>query len=133
VNLALRATLGWLILFVVMFANGAVRVVVLQPRLGEDRARQVASLIGVFIVFAVSAVFVRVSPQVTLGQLMWIGVTWCVATLAFEFLFGRFVSRQSWSTLLADYNILRGRLWLLIIVAVCVAPWACGAVAQRAK
>ena len=49
-TLAAKAALGWLLLFVVMFANGAIRVVILQPQLGEDRARQVASLSGVALV-----------------------------------------------------------------------------------
>jgi hypothetical protein len=41
-----------------MFANGAIRVVALQPQLGEDRARQVASLSGVVLVLIVSRLFV---------------------------------------------------------------------------
>ena len=89
-TLAAKAALGWLLLFVVMFANGAIRVVILQPQLGENRARQVA--------------------------------------VAFELVFGHFVSGLSWSALLADYDIMRGRLWSLILVSVSLGPWFWGAV-----
>ena len=47
-----QAVGAWLLLFVVMFANGAVRVAVLQPWLGEERARQAASLVGIALVLA---------------------------------------------------------------------------------
>ena len=73
-SIAVRAVLGWLVLFAVMFANGASRVAVLQPRLGEDRARQVASLTGGVLVLLVSWLFVRATPRATSRQLLWIGV-----------------------------------------------------------
>jgi hypothetical protein len=131
VSIGAKATIAWLILFVVMFTNGAVRVLVLQPRLGEDLARQVASLTGVILVLLASWLFVRVSPRATSKQFLLVGMGWLGATMAFEFLFGHFVSGQSWSALLADYNIRRGRLWCLIIISVCLGPWFCGALAGR--
>ena len=123
-----KAILAWLLLFVVMFANGAIRVLVLQPPLGEDRARQVASLSGMALVLMVSWVFVRFCPEARSSQLWWVGVAWLTATMAFEFLFGHFVSGRSWQVLLADYNILRGRLWSLVLVSVCLGPWLWGTV-----
>ncbi len=122
-----KAALGWLLLFVIMFANGTIRVVVLQPQLGEDRARQVASLSGVVLVLVVSRLFVRYAPEARLSQLAWVGLAWLAATVAFEFVFGHFVSGQSWSTLLADYDVTRGRLWSLILVSVGSGPWFWGA------
>jgi hypothetical protein len=116
-TIATKATVAWLLLFVAMFANGAARVVVLQPRLGEDRARQVASLSGVGLVLLVSWLLVRVSPGATATQLLSVGVAWLMATVAFELLFGHFVSGLSWSALLADYDVTRGRLWSLILIA----------------
>ena len=127
-TLSAKATIAWLLLFVVMFANGAIRVLVLQPQFGEDLARQVASLSGVALVLLVSCVFVRASPSAKPTQLWWVGVAWLCATVAFEFSFGRFVSGSSWRALLADYNLLRGRLWSLILVSVCLGPWLCGTV-----
>jgi hypothetical protein len=126
-----KAALTWLILFVVMFANGAIRVLVLQPQLGQALARQVASLSGVALVLLVSWLFVRVSPEARSAQLWCVGVAWFSATVAFEFLFGRFVSGLSWQALLADYNILRGRLWSLILLSVCLGPWFWGTVRAR--
>jgi hypothetical protein len=58
-------------------------------------------------------------------------VAWLCATVAFEFSFGRFVSGLSWQALLADYNLLRGRLWSLILISVCLGPWLLGTVRAR--
>jgi hypothetical protein len=130
-NLPAKATLVWLSLFVVMFANGAIRVLVLQPRLGEDRARQVASLSGVAFVLLVSWLFARASPSARPAQLLWVGMVWLCATVAFEFGFGHYVSGLSWQALLSDYNLLRGRLWSLILISVCLGPWLCATVMAR--
>ncbi|HSW37885.1 MAG TPA: hypothetical protein VLL97_00160 [Acidobacteriota bacterium] len=133
VNLAEKAAVGWIGLFVVMFANGTARVLLLQPWLGEDLARQVASVTGVVLVLLASRLFVRASPEAKRAQLLWVGVGWLGATVAFEFLFGHFVSGLNWSSLLADYNILRGRLWLLVLVSVSVGPWLWGVVLGRSR
>ena len=129
-TLSAKAGVAWLILCVVMFANGAVRALVLQPRLGEDLARQVASLTGVLFVLLASWLFVRRCSQATSRQLLWVGVGWLAATLAFEFGLG-FVSGLGWRDLLAEYNIFRGRLWSLIVLSVFLGPWSCGVVARR--
>jgi hypothetical protein len=48
---------------------------------------------------------------------------WLALTVAFEFLFGRFARGISWNELLSDYNILAGRLWVLVLVWVTLAPY----------
>lgn len=125
-----KAAVTWLMLCVVMFANGAVRALVLQPRLGEDLARQVASLTGVLFVLLASWLFVRGCPQATSRQLLWVGAGWLAATLAFEFGLG-FASGLGWRALLAEYDIVRGRLWSLIVLSVLLGPWLCGVVSRR--
>jgi len=51
-----------------------------------------------------------------------IGGLWVGLTLAFEFLGGHYVFGNPWSESLADYNILRGRIWLLVLVITATAP-----------
>lgn len=130
-SVAGRGVIGWFALFVVMFANGFARVLLLQPRLGEDRARQVASVTGLALALVVSWVFVRASDRATLSDLRWVGLGWFAATLAFEFLFGHYVSGQPWGALLADYDIMRGRLWVLVLVGVAAGPWLAGVLQGR--
>jgi hypothetical protein len=116
---------AWLLLLVVMFTNGIVRVMVLQPRLGEEPARRVATLIGVFLVLAISWLYARRVAPARAGELLAVGALWLALTLAFEFGFGR-LSGQSWEVLLADYDVARGRLWPLVLVATLFGPWLMG-------
>ncbi len=123
---------AWLVLLVIMFTNGIVRVAVLQPRLGEDVARRTASLIGVGLVAAFSGAYVRLSGLRAPRALLLVGVVWLAFTLAFEFGFGR-ASGKSWSALLADYDLLHGRLWPLVLAATLLSPWAWGRLLERTR
>jgi hypothetical protein len=120
---------AWLLLLVVMFTNGIVRVMVLQPRLGEEPARRVATLVGVGLVLAFSYLYARRVAPARPGELLAVGVLWLALTLAFEFGFGR-LSGQSWEALLADYDVARGRLWPLVLLATLVGPWLMGRMIQ---
>lgn len=125
-GLGARAVVMWIALLVAMFGNGMLRVVVLQPFLGEDMARQWASLTGVSVIGVLSLLFVRSCPDATQRQLLGVGAIWLVLTLAFEFLFGHFVSGMTWAALLADYDVRRGRLWIFVLLATFLAPWLWG-------
>jgi hypothetical protein len=50
------------------------------------------------------------------------GLLWLVLTLVFEFGFGRWRGK-SWEQLLADYDLAKGRLWVLIPVFTSLAPY----------
>ena len=51
-----------------------------------------------------------------------LGVAWVVATLGFELLAGHYAFGNPWSKIFADYNLLRGRIWLLIPLTILIAP-----------
>jgi hypothetical protein len=56
-------------------------------------------------------------------QAIHIGLFWMALTMAFEFLFFHYVGGHSWAELLANYDIVHGRLWPLVLVWVAVAPY----------
>jgi hypothetical protein len=125
VTLLAKSVLMWLALAVAMFANGTFRVLVLQPRLGEDLARQLAVLPGIAIIFGLTLPFVRSLPNPTRADLLKVGALWLALTVAFETGLG--LGRgMSWDAILADYNVARGRLWPLALLATFIAPWFWG-------
>ena len=126
-----KAILMWLLLLAVMMGNGFFRVLVLQPRLGESLARQGACLSGILVILGMTGLFVRRCGPFGRGELLKIGALWVVLTVAFEFLFGRFVAGASWEALLAEYDLTRGRLWPLVLSTTLIAPWLWGAVCDR--
>lgn len=122
-SLLVKSLAMWLVLLVAMTGNGFFRVLVLQPRLGEPAARQAASALAVVIVITLSALFVRTMKSPTRVVLVGVGCLWLLMTVAFEFLFGHYVSGASWATLMDDYDLARGRLWPLVLLATLVGPW----------
>lgn len=127
----LRAAAVWLLLLVIAVAAATLRVGVLEPRVGELRAHQ----LGTLLVVALFAVAIRltvpwVEPGLDRGRLIALGAGWAAATVIFEFSFGRWVAGHSWSRLLADYDLLAGRLWVLVLLTLLVGPALVGALRQ---
>ena len=52
-------------------------------------------------------------------------------TVLFEFGFGRYVDRKSWSELAEDYNLSEGRTWILVLAWIAAGPAAIRALAAR--
>jgi hypothetical protein len=61
-------------------------------------------------------------------DLIVVGLLWLVLTVAFEFGFFHYVVGKPWDVLLADYNILRGRLWVLVLATVLLGPILVGTI-----
>lgn len=104
-------------------ANGALREAWLTPRLGDLHGRQLSTvlLLAVFTVYFV--IVFRFWPLASQGEAVRVGAAWFALTLAFEFGLGRLVSHLSWPQMLAEYDLLAGRLWILVPIWVAVAPY----------
>ena len=113
-------------------ANGISRGLYAR-RLGDRRAHQVSTATLVAVVLPYARAVERRQPIATAGDAAGIGVTWLALTVAFEFALGRYVAKQSWPALLADYDLRRGRLWPLALAAVLLAPAAARATRLRSS
>ena len=58
-------------------------------------------------------------------------LVWLFSAVGFEFGFGPFVDGLSWSRLLSDYDLSRGRLVVLIWAAVGASPFMLARLNQR--
>jgi hypothetical protein len=58
----------------------------------------------------------RRRPLIDRRQATRIGQIWLGMTVLCEFGLGRLVAKKSWKDLLADYNLLRGRTWPLVLL-----------------
>lgn len=116
----------WLILLVAAFINGAIREILIVPRVGE----QVGHIIGVVVfsgaIFSITYAFVKSIGQLPSSTLFLIGFFWLVLSLFFEFGFFHYVMHEPWSKLLADYNIFRGRFLIVVWLSTLFSPLVCG-------
>ena len=124
-----RALVVWCLLLVIAILNGALRVAWLIPRFGETRGHiaSTVSLSAAIVLFAACTIgWIR--PR-TWRETWIIGACWLGVTIAFEFLGGHYLFGRPWNTLLADYNLSEGRIWIGVLVATALGP----VVAVRAR
>jgi len=115
--------LAWLPMVAIAVANGAFRDLWYGKRMSELSAHQLSTAFGFVLLGAYIWMVVRLWPPASVEHAWAVGALWLVLTLAFEFLFGRYVARHSWQRLYHDYNLLAGRVWVLIPLWVAVAPY----------
>lgn len=121
--IVLKYTLAWVGLLVVAILNAALRESGYGKFVGELAAHQISTFTGIIFfglcIWGLSKLWPLESP----GQAIVIGTIWLVLTVAFEFLFGHYFMGHPWSKLLRDYNLLEGRLWVLILLWIGIAPY----------
>ena len=119
----LKYVAAWLLMPIIGIINGTIRQYGYSSALGELRAHQVSTLTGMVLfglyIWALTLLWkIRSSAEAIA-----IGLIWLTLTIAFEFLFGHYVMKHPWSRLLHDYNLLEGRLWVLVLLWVTLAPY----------
>ncbi|MGA7932299.1 MAG: hypothetical protein WCA35_01845 [Kovacikia sp.] len=118
----LRYILAWIPMMLIGIINGVIREATYGKTLSELRAHQVSTITGVLLLgLYIGLLMHRWSPA-SLQQAFLVGVLWLGFTIAFEFIFGHYIAGHSWSQLLRDYNLLAGRVWLLVLVWITIAP-----------
>jgi hypothetical protein len=106
----------------IAIANGALRETTYAKRVGELKGHQISCLTGSLLFGGYIWAVVRLWKPDSSQQALAIGLIWLVMTVGFEFVFGRYARRLPWSQLLHDYNILAGRLWVLVLLWLTVTP-----------
>jgi len=112
----------WLGILLLANLNGAVREMWLIPAMGKIPGRALSTVVLSVLVFLIAWLTVGWIRPVSTGDAMLIGLVWLLLTLGFEFLVGHYVFHKPWAELTEDYNVARGRIWPLVLVAVLFAP-----------
>ncbi len=114
-----RAIAAWFGILCVAVLSGGMRDGLVRPRYGNLAAEIFgAAVLSSAILLAAFWMVPRwtISPG-------WLALLWLAMTESFEFLFFHYVGGHSWSELLAAYRFWEGRLWVLVLVAIVVAPF----------
>lgn len=108
-----------------MFAevlHGTARVFLLEPLVGDFRARQIALFTGLAIILAIVIAFIRWIHATNTAQLLGVGLLWLGLTIGFEILLGRLVMGLSWERIGSDYNLLQGGLMPIGLLFLTLSP-----------
>ena len=116
----------WLGMLLAAFVNGALRELLIVRLVGEH----VGHILSVFLlsgaIFGITYLFITAQRPLPASTLWRMGLFWLILSLLFEFGFFHYVMHEPWSTLLADYNIFRGRLLVVVWLTTVFAPLICG-------
>lgn len=113
----------WFLMLLVSVANGVVRDLTYGKHMAELTAHQLSTVSSVLLLGIVIWGFVRLYPPSSGKKALLIGLLWLALTVAFEFLFFHYVGGYAWAELRANYNVLQGRVWVLMLVWIAVAPF----------
>jgi hypothetical protein len=117
-----RAGAVWFVILLAAILNGFLRDAVLVPRLGDLIARAVSCFTLAGVILLVTWMSLPWIHPNSSAQAWTIGAMWLAMTVTFEFIGGHYLFHTPWATLLADYNILERRLWIVVLMAAIAAP-----------
>lgn len=121
-HMNLRSTVVWFLLLFLAIINGGFREAMLTPRLGEHESHVIGTITLCTAILIVTWLTIDWMRPAKSTDALLIGGGWVLMTVAFEFLVGHYIFRTSWARLLSDYDVLGGRVWLLVLATVAFAP-----------
>ena len=121
-----RHVLAWAALPFMAAANGVVRDLTYGRRMSRTQAHSLAVAPLVVSIWVYSGALARRWPLLDSRSAVRVGVAWLALTLVFETALGAAQGRSR-HEILAQYDVLAGNPWPLVLVVVAAAP----AIARR--
>jgi hypothetical protein len=113
---------AWIGASVLGVANGATREVVYAEAVGDETAHLIST--GTLLALLAGYVWLleRRWPLAGRRDALSVGAAWAAMTVGFEFGFGHWVDGDSWSSLLENYDVRKGKIWVLVPGAMLIGP-----------
>lgn len=121
-NFYIRSFIIWLLIIFAESIHGTLRTILLEPRIGGFRARQISVFTGALIILTITFFFIRWISAREVSQFIKIGVFWVISTIAFEIILGRFILDASWERIFSDYKIWEGGLMPIGLLCLIFTP-----------
>lgn len=115
--------IAWFVMLLVSVFNGTLRDFTYGKYMDELSAHQLSTVSSVLLLGIVMRIFIKRFPPTSDRHALAIGFFWMSLTIAFEFIFFHYIGGHSWSALLANYNLLNGRAWPVVLMWVAIAPY----------
>ena len=119
----LRAFAVWLLMMGTEVIHGLLRTILLSPVVGDSRARQIAVFTGSLLILAITYLCIGwIRPRRSRPILIGVGLAWVCLTVLFEIELGRIILNLPWTRIASDYDMNRGGLMPLGLVAMALSP-----------
>lgn len=121
--MSLRAFIVWVAMVPIAIANGAIREIAIVPLAGPAAGHVVSTVTLCLAILVLAWLTIGWIRPSSLHDAARVGLCWMALTLAFELLAGHYLFHTPWERLVADYNVLAGRVWILVPITTVLAPW----------
>jgi len=114
----------WFLFMILAIINAIIRNEGYKPLIGDLRAHQLSTFTFIILIFVVTYFVLKFSNlQISDKEAILLGFLWLMMTITFEFIAGHFIFGNPWEKLIADYNILQGRIWILVLITILFSPY----------
>lgn len=114
---------AWVGMVVLAIVNGIIRNNTYSHSMSELAAHQLSTILLILLFGIYIYILTGLFRIQSAAEAFTIGGVWLIMTIIFEFVFGHYMVGHSWSRLLQDYNVLKGRVWILVLIWTFVAPY----------
>jgi len=118
-----KSLLLWSLLVVLAITNGILREKVLAPALGQSLALPASGVLFSLVIVLYTWAVIPWLGVLRVSAYWAVGMFWLLLTIVFEFVFGHYVIGNPWETLLKNYDVTGGNLWVLVLVATAISPY----------
>jgi hypothetical protein len=118
-----RALVIWIVIMVAETLHAVLRTLLLQPVVGDFKARQIAVFTGSAMIVFLAFRFIRWIGAASISQLLGVGLFWLTLTVGFEMILGRVILSYPWERITSDYNLLKGGLMPIGLIMLTLSPW----------
>jgi hypothetical protein len=114
---------SWFGMVAIAIFNGVIRDKFYGQFMSELSAHQLSTLIAIILFGAYIWNFTGIYQIESQKQAFVIGGLWLIMTIIFEFIFGHFAMGHPWDKLFYDYNLIKGRVWVIVLAWTTLAPY----------
>lgn len=112
-----NALSAWFLMLIFAIINGILRNEWYSIFVGEYWGHVISSIIAMYAFSVIiQTIFQQNQGSYDIRDPLKIGLSYILMTVSFEFFFGHYIAGHILEYLLADYNILNGRIWSLVLL-----------------
>ena len=122
-QIILAALATWASLVVAAAFIGAMGNVYLSDRIGSHATHVVDVTLMIAATYGLTYLFVTSYEIVDVQLLFGIGLSWFILTIGLELIVGRVLFGEPWARLGRVYNIRKGQLYSIVLLALLISPY----------
>ena len=118
-----------IVCFFIMFIemiHGILRARFLAPHVGDFKSRQIGVFTGSILILLIAYFTLSWINPINSTDAFFIGLIWFIGIFIFEMIVGHYVFKFSWKWIINDFNFFKGRLMILGMIVLALAPMIVG-------